>query len=114
MLHPLPGRVPHRPFPAATAEMVDGPVATDGKQPGAEPVVDRFLRFTAEFEKRVLDSVVGQVEVADESAGVAEERRFVALHRPHYPGLRVIGRDRRRRSEPAADPVRRGERPDWS
>ena len=43
MLWPLPGSVSHRALPAAPAEMVDGPVAADGKQPGAEPVVDRFL-----------------------------------------------------------------------
>ena len=45
-------------FTAGPSEMVDRFIATDSKQPGCHPALKMLLRLLAEFDKRMLNSVV--------------------------------------------------------
>ena len=52
-------------FSASPSEMVDRFIATDSKQPGCHPALKMLLRLLAEFDKRMLNSVICQVEVVE-------------------------------------------------
>ena len=45
-------------FTAGSPEMVDRFIATDSKQPGRYPALKMLLRLLAEFDKRMLNSIV--------------------------------------------------------
>ena len=45
-------------FTAGSPEMVDCFIATDSKEPGRDPALKMILRLLAEFDKRMLYSIV--------------------------------------------------------
>jgi hypothetical protein len=54
--------------------MVDRFITTDPKQPGRHAALKMFLRLLAEFDKRMLNSVICQVEVVEYSPSVSQQR----------------------------------------
>jgi hypothetical protein len=62
-------------FALVVAEVVEGEVADGTKEPGAG--VGDVFPVGVEFEKGFLDEVFGGLPLADEAAGVAEQRGFL-------------------------------------